>query len=552
MSILSFEIGFVSQASHDFNRPHAGHGGPYRCGPKKPRDILGVPLTVMASRASLPKVCIALGFPDATKLLQHARREVQEGERFLEFRLDYLADVQSGIEAIRTLRSEYPDVTLIATCRRHQNHGHFNGSIEQQVSTLEAAIDAGAHAVDLEIESAEIINPQIGRLRSRSFLIVSYHNFETTPLIDAVVKRLMRVDADAFKLVTTARKPTDVHKVLSVAKTLPKTKMILLAMGEVGFPTRILSPAFGSLYTYAAPLSAEGTASGQVCAKVLRGLYRVEKFSRLAKIYGVIADPVRHSISPAVHNRAFQAKRMDAVYVPFLVQPAHLKDFMQLAEKLPVCGFSVTIPHKQKILRYIDIIDPLARRIGAVNTVWKKAGKWRGINTDVHGVIRPLSKRLKLAKSSVLLVGNGGAARGAAFALLDAGAKLSITGRNPDRIRALAKLTGAEPVAAEQAAAQHYDALVHATPLGMHPHVNECFFDGDIPADVVFDMVYNPMETLLIRKAKDCGREIVPGIDMFIEQAVQQFEAWTNDTAPRSVMLKAALEALRQAIPLST
>ena len=505
----------------------------------------------MASRASLPKVCIALGFPDAAKLLQHARREVQEGERFLEFRLDYLSDVQSGIQAIRTLLKEHPEVTLIATCRRHQNHGHFNGSIEQQVGTLEAAVEAGAHAVDLEIESAETVNANIGRLRGRTFLIVSYHNFETTPLIDSVVKRLTRVDADAYKLVTTARKPTDISKVLSVAKALPKTKMILLAMGEVGFPTRILSPSFGSLYTYAAPLSAEGTAAGQVCAKVLRGLYRVEKFSKLAKIYGVIADPVRHSISPAVHNRAFQAKRMDAVYVPFLVHPVHLKDFMHLADTLPVYGFSVTIPHKQKILRYLDIVDPLARRIGAVNTVWKKAGKWRGTNTDVNGVIGPLGKRLKLAKSSVLLVGNGGAARGAAFALIDAGAKLSITGRNPDRIRALAKVTGAEPIAAEQATARHYDALVHATPLGMHPHVDECFFNSNIPAEVVFDMVYNPMETLLIRRAKDAGREVVPGIDMFIEQAVQQFETWTGESAPRSVMHKAALEALGQAVPLS-
>jgi 3-dehydroquinate dehydratase / shikimate dehydrogenase len=519
---------------------------------KNSRDILGFPLRNMASRASLPKVCIALGFPDAGKLLQHARREVQEGERFLEFRLDYLADVQSGVAAVRTLVAEHPDITLIATCRRHQNHGHFNGSIEQQVSALDAAIEAGAHAVDLEIESAETINSHIARLRSRSLLIVSYHNFETTPLIDVVLKRLMRVDADAYKLVTTARKPTDIHKVLSVAKALPKTKMILLAMGEVGFPTRILSPAFGSLYTYAAPLSSEGTAAGQVCAKVLRGLYRVGKLSKLAKIYGVIADPVRHSISPAVHNRAFQAKRIDAVYVPFLVQPAYLKDFMQLADKLPVCGFSVTIPHKQRILRYLDIVDPLARRIGAVNTVWKKAGKWRGTNTDANGLIRPLSKRLKLAKSSVLLVGNGGAARGAAFALVDAGAKLTITGRNPDRIRALAKMTGAEPLAAEQATAHHYDALVHATPLGMYPHVNDCFFDGDIPADVVFDMVYNPMETLLIQRAKSCGREVVPGIDMFIEQAVQQFETWTNGTAPRAVMLKAALEALGQTLPLST
>jgi 3-dehydroquinate dehydratase / shikimate dehydrogenase len=505
----------------------------------------------MPSRASLPKVCIALGFPDADKLLKHARREVEEGERFLEFRLDYLSDIASGIEAIRTLTREQPDVTLIATCRRHQNHGHFNGSIEEQIHVLEAAIEAGARAVDLEIESAETMNTHAERLRPRALLIVSYHNFESTPPLEPVLKRLTRVDADAYKLVTTARKPTDIYKVLAAAKSQLKTKMILLAMGEVGFPTRILSPAFGGLYTYAAPLSAEGTASGQVCARVLRGLYRVERFSKQAKIYGVIADPVRHSISPAVHNRAFQAKRMDAVYVPFLVQPAHLKDFMLLGEKLPVCGMSVTIPHKQRIVRYLDVIDPLARRIGAVNTVWRKAGRWRGTNTDVAGVIGPLSKRIKLGKSSVLLVGNGGAARGAAFALTDAGARLSITGRNPDRVRALARLTGAEAIPAEQASSGHYDALVHATPLGMHPHVNACFFEGDIPADVVFDMVYNPMETMLIRRARDMGKEVVPGIDMFIEQAIQQFEIWTNESAPRTVMQRAALEALEQAVPLS-
>src|SRR5258708_4663219 len=165
-------------------------------------------------------------------------------------------------------------------------------------------------------------------------------------------------------------------------------------MGETGLPTRVLSITFGGLYTYAAPSTTEGTASGQVSARLLRNLYRIEKLSRTAKIYGVIADPVRHSISPAVHNRAFQYCRLDAVYLPFLVQPAQLRDFFSLADKLPIAGFSVTIPHKQKVIRYLDIIDPLARRIGAVNTVWKKAGKWRGSNTDAKAVTLPLPKRL--------------------------------------------------------------------------------------------------------------------------------------------------------------
>jgi 3-dehydroquinate dehydratase/shikimate dehydrogenase len=217
---------------------------------------------------------------------------------------------------------------------------------------------------------------------------------------------------------------------------------------------------------------------------------------------------------------------------------------MTMAEKLPVAGFSVTLPHKQKILRYIDIVDPLARRIGAVNTVWRKAGKWRGANTDVSGVTVPLARHLRLAKASILVAGNGGAARSAAFALADAGAKLAVTGRNPDRIRALAKACGAEPLLREQAVERTFDAVVHATPLGMSPNVNETFFPGRIPAAVVFDMVYNPIETLLVRSARAQGAAIVPGIEMFLEQAAGQFEIWTGQSAPRAAMQKAALEAL--------
>ena len=210
-----------------------------------------------------------------------------------------------------------------------------------------------------------------------TYVIVSYHNFEATPPMDTVVNRVMKVQADAYKIVTTARKPSDNVRVLAAAKALPKHKLIVLAMGELGFPTRVLSPVFGGVYTYAAPMYAEGTAAGQVSSRFLRHLYRVEKLGKSAKIYGVIADPIRHSISPAVHNRAFQSKRVDAVYLPFLVSPACLRDFFSLAAKLPLSGFSVTIPHKQKIIRYLDVVDPLARRIGAVNTVWRKAGKWR-------------------------------------------------------------------------------------------------------------------------------------------------------------------------------
>ncbi len=498
----------------------------------------------MPQRHTLPRICIALGFPEVSKLLDHARRECDSGERFLEFRLDYLPDPIQGVNAIRTFLDDYPDCFILATCRRHQNHGKYNGSIEGQIQILEAAVDAGAKAVDIEIESAENAIAKVDAVRGRCCVILSYHNYDGTPALEPVLRRMMRIAADGYKLVTTARKPSDNSRVLSLAKAHPRAPLILLAMGETGFPTRVLSTAFGGLYTYAAPRSAEGTATGQVCAKQLRNVYRVERFTRSAKVYGVIADPVHHSISPAVHNRAFQARRIDAVYLPLLVHPPQLKDFLALAGKLPVAGFSVTIPHKQKIMRYLDIIDPLARRIGAVNTVWRKGGKWRGSNTDAAGVTAPLAKHLRLAKSSILVAGNGGAARGAAFALVDAGAKVTIVGRNPDRARALAKACGAEAILREQVEQVGFDALVHATPLGMYPNVSECFFRDRIPAPLVFDMVYNPLETLLVERARAQGAAVIPGIHMFLEQAAQQFLIWTGENAPRAVMEKAAFEAL--------
>ena len=498
----------------------------------------------MAQTRLLPRICIALGLPDVPTLLDHARREAAAGEIFLEFRLDFLDNPAAGAAAIPAFLEEFPDCILLVTCRRHQNHGRFNGSIEQQLAILDLAVRNGAHAIDVEIETAEVCQERMSQFRGRSQVIVSYHNFEATPPMDTVVNRVMKVSADAYKMVTTARKPSDNLRVLAVAKALPKQHVIVLAMGELGFPTRVLSPIFGGVYTYATPMLADGTAAGQVSAKYLRHLYRVEKLGKSAKIYGVIADPIRHSISPAVHNRAFQSRRVDAVYLPFLVTPTYLRDFFSLAAKLPLAGFSVTLPHKQKIIRYLDVVDPLARRIGAVNTVWRKAGKWRGTNTDAAGVTIPLGRLLRLPKSSVLIVGNGGAARGAACALSDAGAKISLVGRNPDRVRALAKICGAEALLREQAVAGHFDAVVHATPLGMYPHVDECFFNGHIPAGVVFDMVYNPAETVLVKRAREQGKTVVPGLDMFIEQAVRQCEIWTGESAPRAVMQKAAEEAL--------
>lgn len=446
---------------------------------------------------------------------------------------------------IRKILSEHPACQILATCRRHQNHGKFNGSIDQQIAVLSDAVDAGACAVDIEVESAELAAAKLHTFDGRALLIVSYHNFEGTPALDPVVRRMGKIPAGMYKIVTTARKPSDMSRLLALPRQYAKSPLVVLAMGETGFPSRVLSVLMGGAYTYAAPVAAEGTAAGQICSRQLRQLYRLEKLGRNPKVFGVIADPVRHSISPAVHNRALQARRIDAVYLPFLVHPLQLKDFFLLANKLPVGGFSVTVPHKQRILRYLDLVDPLARRIGAVNTVWRKAGKWRGANTDVDGVRVPLEKRLRLnGKASILLAGNGGAARSAAFSLVDAGVKLSITGRNPDRVRALARMCNAEPLLREQAEARDFDVVLHATTLGMWPHTQECFFQDRIPGSIVFDMVYTPRETQLLQRAAAQGCQVIPGIEMFLEQAAAQFRIFTSEPPPVAVMERAATEAL--------
>ena len=498
----------------------------------------------MTQRRALPRICIALGLPDIPRLIEQATREAEAGETFLEFRLDYLPDPMAGTVALQSFVEKYPGVVVMATCRRHQNHGKFNGSVDEQLRILDTAIERGARAVDLEIETAELVHDRCALLRAKAHLIVSWHHFETTPPLDNVLKRMKKVPADIYKIVGTARKPSDTGRILAAAKLSPKTPLVTLAMGEIGFPSRVLSTALGAVYTYAAPAHAQGTASGQVNARQLRSLYRIDKFTKNAKIYGVVADPVRHSVSPQVHNRAFQAKRLDAVYVPLLVAPTQLRDFFHMAEELPLSGFSVTIPHKRRIMRYLDHVDPLAKRIGAVNTVVRKAGKWRGSNTDAEAVSGPIAKLLRIANSKILILGNGGAARSAACALADEGAKISFAGRNPDRVRALARFVGGDALSNEQMAAKHFDVVINATPIGMWPHVDESPFPDTVPGEIVFDMVYNPLETQLVRNAKAQGKKVIPGLTMFIEQAVKQFETWTGETAPRAAMQTAALDAL--------
>jgi len=498
----------------------------------------------MARRSHVPPICVSLGFPDPEPLLRCALLEIGKGNRFFEIRLDHFRNPETGLDCISQLRQAAPGVQILATCRSHECGGNFRGPAERQFRLLADAVRHGVHWVDLEVELAERASTQAAQLHARTQLIISYHNFESTPSLDRILRRLQRHPATAYKIATTARKPSDNWRLLDFTRRNFRCRLITLAMGEMGLCTRVLSIMYGGLYSYAAPSCGQPTAAGQLTSDELRHLYRVEKLSRSTKVYGVIGDPIGHSISPDIHNHAFEACRLDAVYLPFWVPRGQLGDFFHLATGIGLAGCSVTIPHKQSVMRYLDKIEPLAVRIGAVNTVWKKQGRWRGTNTDVDGVLIPLERRTPVSGARVLIAGSGGAARAAAFALSSQRAQVFITARNLQKAREIARACGGQVISREQAEQQEFDILIHATPLGMHPHPEGCFFDGRIPARIVFDMVYRPVETTLLRRAREQGKMTISGLEMLIEQAVRQFEIWTGREAPRAVMEQAAQRAV--------
>ena len=502
---------------------------------------------------NLPRICVALGCKDKSQLQRLALDARSRGERFLEIRLDLLDDPASGVAVIRRILRRYPDTVLLATCRRRQNGGGLRANIERQIEILDAAVTAGTALVDIEIETAEAAPRSLDRFRGRTRLIISYHDFDRTAALSRALRRLEKIPADIYKLATMARKPSDNVRVLEMPAAHPEKPMVLLVMGELGVPSRVLGLARKSIFVFAAPDPDEAgkwgtpvqpTAPGQLPATVLRDLYRAQKCGASTKVYGVIADPVSHSMSPVIHNKAFQTRRMDAVYLPFLVRPPMLADFFRLVEKLPLAGLSVTLPHKQRVIRHLDAVDAPARRIGAVNTIFRRRGMLCGTNTDAQGITRPLEKRIRLKKTSALVVGNGGAARAAIFALRDKGSRVTLTGRNAARVRALARACGVESLDRSQLDRHDYDVMIHATPLGMHPETEGCFFPERIPADLVFDLIYNPLETELIRRARAAGKKTISGLEMFVEQACAQFEIWTRDKAPRIAMRNAVLKQL--------
>jgi 3-dehydroquinate dehydratase / shikimate dehydrogenase len=466
--------------------------------------------------------------------------------RLVELRLDWLESEKETVrflEWLRGHRREATHVILIATLRRRATGGRFRGSVAAQLALLGLAVRSGCDWADVEVETAEWLLPgALRRILGEARCIVSFHGFRAGGMQpEAALKRIARTGAaDVSKLALHADSPREVARLLAV--TRGRKKVIAVPMGDASQWGRVLALREGSALAYAA--TANETAPGQLTLQQMKKLYRADQLDRRTRVYGVIGDPVAHSLSPQLHNAGFAARRMNSVYLPFLVRD--LRDFLQCARPLGVRGFSVTLPHKQAILSHLDECDLLAAKIGAVNTVVvRRGGKLAGYNTDYAGVLRALARRIPLRGSRVLIYGAGGAARSVAFALTEAGGNVWVCARRPKQAEELARAAQGYVVQRSALRQEFFDAIVNATPVGMHPRVNESPLEAaELNCRLVFDLVYMPRKTRLLELAHARGVETVSGVEMFIAQAVAQWEIWTGERAPEKIMRRAVLEAL--------
>ena len=499
-------------------------------------------------RLRVGRLCVAIQGASPGEMLERAEAVLRDS-KFLEFRLDSLSKPAAALPVLKEFLAGHRDVTAIATCRRKPFGGNFGGSLANELEVLAAAAEAGCQIVDLEVESAEEARPsQLAKLRAAgAALLVSFHDFTRTKGLEQAVARIEVFAPDFVKVVSTARTLTDNLAVLRLIEVRSLSARIVgIAMGEEGLLSRVLGPRAGAAFTFAASSEAGATAPGQATARSLNELYRIEHLDQATRIFGVAGNPIAHSLSPLMQNTAFRRESVNAVLLPLKVRA--LNDLLSVARELPLSGVAVTMPLKQEVLPHLANMDPLTARIKACNTLRTGAdGKLYGFNTDVAGVVRPLEKRLRLKGARVAVLGAGGAARAAVFGLVDQGAEVFVVNRSHDKAVALAKEAKAKALKHEQFAKQHFDVLLNSTPCGMAGNKQALpIAEDELNAGLVFDMVYNPLETPLLKLAKARGIPVVTGLEMFVQQGARQFEIWTGKPAPEAEMLRVVELELRR------
>ncbi len=472
----------------------------------------------------MAQLCVTLGAPTLAELRE--RRDLAAPDADLvEVRLDTVADPDvAGALAGRT-------TPVVVTCRAAWEGGHFRGSEEERLGLLRQAWQAGAEFVDVEFAARDAA-PWIAETGGER-LILSSHDFAGVPHDLEARHRAMCAEAPAVvKIAVTVERLAQLAP-LARLRAGGSQRQIVLAMGRPGLPSRLLPDRFGSAWTYAG----DNWAPGQLPASVLRRTYRFGQVSSGAALYGVVARPSSHSVSPDMHNAAFAAAGLDAIYLP--LEAADVDDLLAFADDFALQGASVTLPFKVDVLPRVDA-DALSRRVGAVNTLTRSDGRWMGTNTDVAGLLAPLAGRMTLQGARAAILGTGGAARGAAVALSDAGTHVTVIGRDAGKARGVASLVGGASASLPPDPGS-WDLLVNATPAGMYPATDETPWpDGRFDGTLVYDLIYNPRQTRLLRDAAAAGCATLDGLPMLVAQAEAQFTQWTGRPPAPGVMLAAA------------
>jgi 3-dehydroquinate dehydratase / shikimate dehydrogenase len=489
---------------------------------------------------SSPLICVVLTAA-TTAELRRRRDDASIDADLVELRLDSVSDPDvRGALAGRTR-------PVIVTCRPVWEGGNFRGSEEERRRILADALDAGAEYVDVEVKAGfgDVVR------RGRQRIVLSMHDFDGVPLDLAERVRTMRAEcAGVVKVAVTAKRLSDCLPLFELARQIGSRAEQLrpafawIAMGMPGVATRVLATRFGSCWTYAG----EGVAPGQIPPTQLLSEFGFRRITRQTAVYGVVGAPLSHTVSPPMHNAAFRAAGLDAVYVP--LEAADVDDFERVAEVFGVCGVSVTIPHKVGFFEHLvasgdpHALDPLSRAAGAVNTLRRHDGRWQGRNTDVVGFLAPLTGRMSLNGVRAAILGAGGAARAVAVALASAAAQTTLYARDVRRARDVAQIVGARAEAFPPARGS-WDLLVNATPIGMHPCVEATPWpDAPFDGHLVYDLIYNPVETRFLREAAAAGCLTIGGLDMLVAQAQEQAEWWTTIRPPARLLREAALSAL--------
>ena len=473
-------------------------------------------------------ICVSIGRGRHRMLMAEHKHLAEMGVKLVELRLDY---IRRPVNLKRLLENRHCPV--IATCRRVQEGGRWQRSEQDRLYLLRSAIANGVDYVDLEMDIAEKI-PRYGDTKR----IVSYHNLHETPDdLESIHEKMAECDPDMIKIATMANHPVDNFKTLEICRKKNSIPTVAFCMGEMGMPSRILCGRFGSPLTYSTFNPDRLLAPGMLTYQQMTEEFHYDEITSETRILGVIGDPIAQSLSPLIHNAAIRDKGLDYVYLPFRVHEEYLDDFIEGCKRLGVTGLSVTIPHKEQILRYAKKMDDNVVGIRAANTIVFDDEGNSGFNTDCDAAVESLSSALALPGveeplrgRNFLILGAGGAARAIGFGLHNAGVNVTITARDYRKSENLAGYIGCKSI--DWPARQNFncDVLVNCTPVGMHPKMDDSPFEQEWldKKMTVFDTIYNPEQTLLIKYAREAGCQVITGVDMFVRQAAEQFQLFTG------------------------